>query len=281
MKHLRFGNYLITGPGGPPASPTTATVGAIDKEEEEGGKKKPKEDAAGDWGGDGQDADKGGKAASYESPGNGGSDGLVGGPGAKGGKASCCDGCDARKGGKGGKCGRCPGDAQAASYESPGTKEPGPALTMSAAPVDIGGDGDDDSAPLTEAHVRAEAGKNGIADPDAVEKLAVAVASDPSIGHRQIHAAYDMAKSLAAGGGMTMGEAAQKALAYTSTDALRGVSERDPEAARVLAKLPAQMSAGYWSEVVLAAGRPRTRLAVWAEMDAALTARQRWVVGVS
>jgi hypothetical protein len=249
---------------------------------------------------------RGGKA-SYESPGSGGSESMPlwnegGSSPGKGGKcgASYEDGPAAAAGpgepapadkvpdpvktaagpgevlgGKGGKAGKQVWRGFWRGAVAPAGKPPCRACkTPAEMALDVGGDGDDDSGPLTPEHVLAEAGKNGVTDAGAAQTLAAQVAVDPGITHTKIHALYDMTRHLAAGGGMTQGEAARKAAGYASVQALQGAATAgDPLAARVLARVPAEHAAGgdpdYWGGVVLAGGRPRTRLGVLAEFTAA------------
>lgn len=236
---------------------------------------------------------KGGKTsycgASYESPGSGGSESMPlwnnegGASPGKGGKASDAPPVEAPSGdGKAEDTSDAkPEDAVVPPVDAaPDDKDeadddtvaeplkscPGCPGKNAAMAVDVGGDGDDDSGPLTPEHVLAEAGKNGVTDPGAAQTLAAETLKDQAMSHTKVHSLYDLVRSLTAGGAMTQADAAQRAASLGSVDALRSAAAQgDPFAAKVAARIPSEFSAEYWGGVVLAGGRPRTRLAVFAE----------------
>ncbi len=116
-------------------------------------------------------------------------------------------------------------------------------------PLDIGGDGDDDSGPLTARHVRDEAAANGIHDQEMVNFLARYVSDHPETTHEQIHAVYNVAAALKP----TLGaiDAIRKALDYRSLPAMKQAAGRQPALKAVLSTLPAAgFSDERWSEVV-------------------------------
>ncbi len=210
---------------------------------------------------------KGGKT-SYSSPGS--DDGTE--------KSALWEGEGGASPGKGGKCsggkaGETPADPDAVpapvaepTGECPGCKKGDPASMA----VDVGGDGDDDGGPLTAEHVLAECAVNGVTDRAAAQTLAAFVVKNPATTHAQIHALYDLVRAFSAGGHMKQPAAVERAVALGSLDGLkRAAASGDEEAAKVLARIPAGFAADYWSGVVLASGRPRTRLAVFAEFVAA------------
>jgi hypothetical protein len=133
-------------------------------------------------------------------------------------------------------------------------------------PPDIGGD--DDSGPVTAQHVKDEAAKNGIKDKAAVDVFADAATSNPNMTHEQVHAMYDLAVKLQEN--MDPVSAAKKAVAYGSLDKLQGMTSEDPSAAGLMLKVAKfDKPAGYWAEVVVMDGHPRSRLRVVAEMSEA------------
>jgi hypothetical protein len=233
------------GPGGPPGGGKGGKA-SYESPGSGGGEKEALWDNEG-----GASPGKGGKA-SYESPGSGGGE-----------SEALWDNEGGASPGKGGKASEVAADADIAEpvKDCPGC--PGKIAGMG---IDIGGDGDDDSNPLTPEHVMAEAGVNGVTDPNAAQILAAEVNKDNSIDHTKIHSLYDMVNTLTAGGGMTQGDAAKKAASLASVESLRtAAAAGDPMAARVVQQMPSQFASDYWGEVVLSGGRPRTRLAVFAE----------------